>query len=341
MLKSSGIIGISLLIAALAIIAIIIIIVFTETQSAIISSNIIEKKVSEVSVLASRTSIRLTDAATILEITSNLPQVAKPTNVSLINQNENGVPENQETEKRSLARSLMRYYPNFETISLLLPNGDLYFIEPFESQKNTTLKNFAFRDYYKGVMATDKSYLSEAIRSNATGHIVSVIAVPIHNPANGSLIGIWIGAIDLSDISKVLRDQISSSELVAYLDQHGQKVATSNEYEYFRIFNSNTSQFHTPEKIIGLKDGVPIKSGYSIQNINGMKMFIAYSPLQALSTRWTVFSLEPFDKVFLTVNTLKFEGAAMCAIIAILAIVIALVLQKSFSLSGQIDYQTS
>ena len=331
MLKSSGIIGISLLIAALAVIAIIIIIVFTETQSAIISSNIIEKKVSEVSVLASRTSIRLTDAATILEITSNLPQVAKPTNVSLINQNENGISANQETEKRSLARSLMRYYPNFETISLLLPNGDVYFIEPFESQKNTTLKNFAFRDYYKGVMATDKSYLSEAIRSNATGHIVSVIAVPIHNPANGSLIGIWIGAIDLSDISKVLRYQISSSELVAYLDQHGQKVATSNEYEYFRIFNSNTSQFHTPEKIIGLKDGVPIKSGYSIQNINGMKMFIAYSPLQALSTRWTVFSLEPFDKVFLTVNTLKFEGAAMCAIIAILAIVIALVLQKSFS----------
>ena len=70
-------------------------------------------------------------------------------------------------------------------------------------------------------------------------------------------------------------------------------------------------------------------------------MFIAYSPLQALSTRWTVYSLEPFDKVFLTVNTLKLEGAAMCAIIAVLAIVIALVLQKSCASLDRIDYQTS
>ena len=99
-------------------------------------------------------------------------------------------------------------------------------------------------------MATDKSYLSEAIRSNATGHVVSVIAVPIHNSANGSLIGIWIGAIDLSDISKVLRDQISSSELVAYLDQHSQKVATSNEYQYLGFLIAILPNFRPLKKLL-------------------------------------------------------------------------------------------
>ena len=99
MFKNIGITRISLLIAALAIVAIIIIMAFTEIQSRIISANIIEKKVSEVNVLASKVSLRLTDAATILEITSNLPQVATTPNVSLITEGSHGVPKNEEWEK--------------------------------------------------------------------------------------------------------------------------------------------------------------------------------------------------------------------------------------------------
>jgi hypothetical protein len=71
-----------------------------------------------------------------------------------------------------------------------------------KAKKNLTLKNFAFRDYYKGVITTGKPYLSQAIRSNATGHIVSAIAAPVHDEMNGSLSGIWIGALNLKDISR-------------------------------------------------------------------------------------------------------------------------------------------
>ncbi|MGB7675993.1 MAG: hypothetical protein WBL54_05670, partial [Nitrososphaeraceae archaeon] len=96
MFKNVGITRISLLIAALAIVAIIIITAFTEIQSRIISTNIIEKKVSEVNVLASRTSLRLTDAATILVIASNLPQITSTPNVSLVSEDSHGVPKNEE-----------------------------------------------------------------------------------------------------------------------------------------------------------------------------------------------------------------------------------------------------
>ena len=107
-----GITRISLLIAALAIVAIIIIMAFTEIQGQIIFVNIIEKKVSEVSVLASRTSLRLTDAATILAITSNLSHVTTTPNLSLISEGSHGVLKNQEIDKRMIARNIIIHYPN-------------------------------------------------------------------------------------------------------------------------------------------------------------------------------------------------------------------------------------
>ena len=302
-----GITRISLLIAALAIVAIIIIMAFTEIQSQMISVNIIEKKVSEVNVLASRTSLRLTDAATILAITSNLSHVTTTPNLSLVSEGSHGVLKNQEIDKRMIARNIMVHYPNFETISFLLPNGDVYFLEPYESQENLTLNNFAFRDYYKGVIATDKPYLSQVIRSNATGHIVSAVAVPVHDAKNGSLIGIWIGALNLKDISQVLHDQVPGTEIVTYVDQQGQRVVTSDEKKYFSLFNNNKSM----ASLLGFKNGIAGKSGYSIETINGVKMFLAYSPMHALSTDWVVLSFEPYDKVFLSLDSLRLEGMVM------------------------------
>jgi signal transduction histidine kinase len=321
-----GITRISLLIAALAIVAIVIILTFTEIQSQIISANIIEKKVSEVNVLASRTSLRLIDAATILAITSNLSHVTTTPNMSLISEDSHGVPKNEEIDKRMIARNIMLHYPNFETISFLLANGDIYFLEPYESQKNLTLKNFAFRDYYKGVIATGKPYLSQAIRSNATGHIVSAVAVPVHNAMNGSLSGIWIGALNLKDISQVLHDQVPNTEIVTYVDQKGQKVVTSDENKYSSLFNNNESL----ASLLGFKIGIAGKSGYSIETINGVKMFLAYSPMHALSSNWLVLSFEPYDQVFLSSNSLRFEGIILSIVLASAATFIALLLQRSF-----------
>ena len=299
---------------------------FTEIQGQIIFVNIIEKKVSEVSVLASRTSLRLTDAATILAITSNLSHVTTTPNLSLISEGSHGVLKNQEIDKRMIARNIMVHYPNFETISFLLPNGDVYFLEPYESQENLTLNNFAFRDYYKGVIATGKPYLSQAIRSNATGHIVSAVAVPVHDAMNGSLIGIWIGALNLKDISQVLHDQVPGTEFVTYVDQQGQRVVTSDEKKYSSLFNNNKSM----ASLLGFKNGIAGKSGYSIETINGVRMFLAYSPMHALSTNWVVLSFEPYDKVFLSLNSLRLEGIFMSIVLASAATFIALILQKSF-----------
>ena len=218
-----------------------IIVLHTESQIRLISESIIEKKVNEVNVLASRASLRLADAATILQISSNLPQIATSPNASLIIENLRGVPQNTESEKRFIAKTIMKEYPNFDTVSFLLTNGNLYLVEPFESQKNVTLKNFAFRDYYKGVIATEKPYLSQIIKSNATGHTIAAIAVPVHDKINGSFIGIWIGALNLKDMSQAVHELSMSSELVAYIDHRGHQIVSNNEKEFFELTQGNDS----------------------------------------------------------------------------------------------------
>jgi signal transduction histidine kinase len=329
LLNRIGTAGISLLVVALAAIGILIIVLYSESRIDSISESIIEKKVNEVDVLASRASLRLSDAATILRISSNLPQITSSPNASLVDETLHGVPQSSEANKRYVARTIMEEYPNFETISFMLPNGDLYLVEPFESQKNVTLKNFAFRDYYKGVLSTDKPYLSQIIKSNATGHIVSVIAVPVHDQINGSLIGIWIGALNLRDMSQAIQELGVSSEFVEYVDHRGHQVVSSNGKEFLDLIQGNTSLLH--EKLTGFQAAMVGKSGYTAETINGVKMFVAYSPVHAISTTWAVLSFEPYDHVFSAANSLRLNAFSMSLILGGAGAAIIFLLNRSFS----------
>jgi hypothetical protein len=134
-LKNLSITGISLLILSLVALVILIIVYSTESQSRSISESIIERKLNEVNVLASRATLRLSDAKTIMTITGSLPQITFRPDTSLVNKSINGVPQNMGTEKRFVASTVLKEYPQFETVSFLLPNGDVYFVEPFDKQK--------------------------------------------------------------------------------------------------------------------------------------------------------------------------------------------------------------
>jgi signal transduction histidine kinase len=317
------------LVVALAALGILIIVLYTQSQISLISKSIIEKKLNQVDVLASRASLRLADAATILRINSNLPQIASRPNASLIVKSLNGVPQNAEVDKRFVAQTIMEEYPNFDTVSFLLPNGDLYLVEPFESQKNVTLKNFAFRDYYKGVIATDKPYLSQIIKSNATGHTIAAIAIPVHDKINGSFIGIWIGALNLKDMSQAVHDLTMSNEIIAYVDHLGHQVVSNNEKEFFEMTHGNAS--FVLEKLTGFISGMTDKSGYDVETINGVKMFVSYSPIHAISTTWVVLSFEPYDHVFSAANSLSLNAFTMSLIVGGAAAAIIFLLNRSFS----------
>lgn len=328
MLKNRSITGISLLIPALVALVILIIVYSTESQSRSISESVIERKLNEVNVLASRATLRLSDAKTIMTITGSLPQITSRPDTILVNKSINGVPQNVGTEKRFVASTILKEYPQFETVSFLLSNGDVYFVEPFDKQKNITLKNFAFRDYFEGVVANNRPYLSQIIRSNATGHTVSALAVPVHDKINGSFIGIWVGALNLMDMSKAIQELSPKNEIVSYIDQRGHEVVSNNDRGLLKTTHGNDTFVH--EKIEGFKNAMAGESGYTVERLNGIKMFVAYAPIKAISTTWTVLSFEPYNNAFYSANSLRLNGIIMSIILGAAAAVIVILLNRSF-----------
>lgn len=301
---------------------------FTELQIQNTRDQIINAKVNEVNVLGSRTSLRLTDAATILKIASSSPQFTRLPNLSLLSSSSVGVPENQEVARRTIAKNIMQHYPNFETIGFLQANGDLYLLEPFRAQKNVTLKNFAFRDYYRGIIESQEPYLSEVIRSNATGHTVAALAVPVFYPNNGSLIGILVGALDLKDISAALKEVSSGTEIVSYLDHLGQEVASSAIPQTSSLFSNMKNNSNGLSAINKAKTG---GSGFSIEEINGTRYFLAYAPVNAISSTWSALSVQPYDDVFSSVNSIRLQEIIMLVALIVLAGFAAVVLNRSFN----------
>jgi len=250
----------------------------------------VSDKITIVKVLAHSLAQSLNNSAAHLKVTSTIPEVANAKYADKINSSLHGIPNDVDIAKRNIADGILKADDDFSGISFLLPNGDMYMQEPYWRQLNLTQNNFAFRDYHKGAIETKDAFLGNVIVSLATGKRVAVIAVPIHSDQNGSLIGIWMGALDFSIFDRWLQFlHPFNIERIVYVDSQGQKVA-----------DSNSQLSKVPESFTNLqsfKDASFGKSGYNIEVVNDTKMFIAYSPAKILSNIWTVLLMEPESQV--------------------------------------------
>jgi signal transduction histidine kinase len=79
-------------------------------------------------------------------------------------------------------------------------------MEPYSDQLNVTRLNFSDRDWYKGVMSTMTTYVSDVYESTTLKRNVVVIRAPVFDDSN-NLIGIWGSSLDLKflqDVTKML-----------------------------------------------------------------------------------------------------------------------------------------
>jgi len=128
-----------------------------------INSNSSQNNLSLITnLLAKNLENRIQKAGAILEITSKLPQVRDVHDAHLLNQTLNtlhGIPQYADIEKRQVVKNILSSNNDLYEIFLLLPNGDMYFLEPYSIQQGLTLNNFAFRDYFQGAIKTNDTYL--------------------------------------------------------------------------------------------------------------------------------------------------------------------------------------
>jgi hypothetical protein len=178
------------------------------SRSSILQNNITQQIITrnniEAELLAESLQNTLNNSGSILEILSSHPDIRSLQFVNSINSDFHGIPENVDLAKRSVADTILSKYKYFGRIFFLLPNGNVYLIEPFSGQQNLTVNNLSFRDYYKRALATHDIFLGGESISLTSHHKTAVISVPIYS-SSGKLSEIWGGALELSVFDKSLQ----------------------------------------------------------------------------------------------------------------------------------------
>ena len=244
-------------------------------------------------VLAKNLENRIQKAGAILEITSKLPQVRDVPYAHLLNQTLNtlhGIPQYADVEKRQVVKNILSSNNDLYEIFLLMPNGNMYFLEPYSIQQTLTLNNFAFRDYFQGAIKTNDTYLGNVhTTAAASGASTAKIAVPVYSlKDNSTIAGVWASSIDFSVLNKELQSlnltSLEDSMRVVYVDSKGQKIADSDK-------NKST----IPESfsnLNGFKAAIGGQASSTIDTVDNTKMLVAYQPVNTFHNTWVILLMQ-------------------------------------------------
>ena len=256
----------------------------TITNATTASNNLITN------ILARNLENHLLKAGAILNVTSKLPQVRNVSSSHLLNQTLktlHGIPKDADIQKRQVAQNILSSNGDFQIVIFIMPNGDVYFAEPYSRQQISTSNNLAFRDYFQGVIRTHDIYLGDPSTSVSSGQLQSVIAVPVYSlKDNSTLAGIWSGGIDFGFLSKELQslNLTADGKRVVYVGHNGQKIA-----------DSDVNKSKIPESFANLnsfKNAINGNSSSVIDTVENKKMLVTYQPVNAFHNTWVVLLMQ-------------------------------------------------
>lgn len=265
-------------------------------------------KINLAQTLASRTELRLDNAVNLLEVTAKLPQVQDNSFSNLISAESKGIPPDADPEKRSVQKSILATHI-FETVAFLMPNGDVYSVEPSIVQKNLQTVNFSNREYYATVMRSQSSYVSDILLSTATNHNTVVIATPVFE--DGSQAGIWVGAMDLNVVNMQLRSlYLGPHEVALIIDHNGNAVASSDKAYDTQKEARSYSDLGSVGKVLAADS-----SGAGLQYVNGTQIHVTYAPIETAGNKWGILLMQPVEDAYSDVYVLQRQALVIIAIV--------------------------
>jgi Cache domain len=266
---------------------------FNNTGSNLSNETVDNSNLLSLRILTNSLENRLYGAASMLEFASNLSEMRSMPDASLLNttlETLHGIPPDSDLQKRIIAQKIVFYYPEIAGISFIMPNGDTYFMEPYSLQSNQTKNNLAFRDYFKGAIASNDTYLGDIITSTSSGLKRAIIAVPVFSDSDddsGVLRGVLVGSIDLDLLNKEIQSlNLSQGQRMVYVDSNDTKIADSDK----RLSTNNDESFFNLKSFQNAIEG---KSGSIVEEVNQEKMFVSYYPMDALQNRWIILWMQP------------------------------------------------
>ena len=79
--------------------------------------------------------------------------------------------------------------------------------EPYSAQEQLPRLNFADRDWYKGVIKINETYVSSVFFSASSRAPATAIALPVYqDDSNIKLMGYWVGIVNIGPLWKTIKD---------------------------------------------------------------------------------------------------------------------------------------
>lgn len=233
----------------------------------------IQGRINEIKFLTDIFEDRINKIATLFETASRESAVRNISFANMISTEFMGIPENLDIEKRKVAKDLLHEESDLGSVYFTLPNGDVYLGEPYSDQVQLPRLNYADRDWYKGVVNTNDTYISSVFTS-ASIHVPAIaIAVPVYQDNhNMTLLGYWVGIIDISKVWKSIKDNyVPVEEELIVVDHEGTEIFNSGKYDYSDIrisplfsANVNTSVIHDNRATLKILEGNLLTVSYPI-----------------------------------------------------------------------------
>jgi hypothetical protein len=246
-----------------------------------------------VKLLSNNLEDRLQNIGSILNITSKLPQVRNTSFAHLLNQTLttlHGIPQDADIEKRQIAQDILSSHKDLFEIVFVMPNGDVYFVQPYTIQQALTTTNLAFRDYFQGATKTNAVYLGNVITSAAAGVRESLIAVPVYSlEDNSTLVGVWAGGLDFDVLNEELQSlnltSLEGNARVVYVDSNGSKIADSDP--------NNTNPQESFANLTSFKNAIMNgQSGSTVDIVNNREMLVTYQPVNVFNNTCAVLLMQ-------------------------------------------------
>lgn len=291
------------------IVSVVAIVLYTQEQIRQQTEIIESERLITLNQVASRTELRIDNAIKILEILSKNEHITSSPSATFIDNKLHGIPENLDVNRRKEMRTVFDTYGGFQNMLFLLPNGDVYINEPFIFQKNLTVSNFAFRDWYKEVIAAHDAVVSDVIISKSSNKPSIVIALPVFSQ-NGSFHGILTGSLNLDLIQKRLEDLKSYTDERIIIMDHTRTVIVDSA--------GLLKGQKLPFEVEGIDNVSTGNSGIKDDTINGTKMLVAYYPIKAGQNTWLLISMQSYDKAFHSINTSIQESIILTTFIVVI-----------------------
>jgi hypothetical protein len=220
-----------------------------------------------------------------MRTSSELPEVKTTDNIDSISEEQMGIPEGLDTEKRQAAERLLDGHPEFESIFFLTPDGDVYLGEPFEQQRQLPRLNYADRDWYQGVSTRNAPYVSTVFMSAAINAPAVAVAVPVI--AEDKVAGYWVAIVDLGSIRSRLGEFAGESR-VLLVDHNANEVADTER-------TGELSELRSYGSLYSVQEGLAGTQGSLVETVDGVSMNARYSPVDASPNTWAMVFLEPVE----------------------------------------------